>query len=71
VTVTWSDLGLTGRKMVRDLWRQVNLGELTESLNIGAAAWSGVGEDVRGNERPSRKTENQKPPEVRNRINNR
>jgi len=29
VTATWSDLGLAGRKMVRDLWRQINLGEFT------------------------------------------
>jgi alpha-galactosidase len=27
VTATWSDLGLTGKRMVRDLWRQVNLGK--------------------------------------------
>ena len=26
VTVKWSDLGVTGRQDVRDLWRQVNLG---------------------------------------------
>ena len=26
VTATWSDLGLTGRRLVRDLWRQKNLG---------------------------------------------
>jgi alpha-galactosidase len=29
VTAAWSELGLTGRQMVRDLWRQVNLGEFT------------------------------------------
>jgi len=27
VTVTWSDLGLTGKQKVRDLWRQKNVGE--------------------------------------------
>jgi len=29
VTVTWSDLGITGRQSVRDLWRQKDLGEFT------------------------------------------
>jgi len=29
VTVTWSDLGITGRQSVRDLWRQKDMGELT------------------------------------------
>lgn len=29
VTVKWSDLGLTGRQKVRDLWRQRDLGEFT------------------------------------------
>ena len=26
VTASWSDLGLTGRQLVRDLWRQQDLG---------------------------------------------
>jgi alpha-galactosidase len=29
VTATWSDVGLKGRQMVRDLWRQVNLGKFS------------------------------------------
>src|SRR5215469_5466558 len=27
ITVRWADLGITGRQMVRDLWRQKNLGK--------------------------------------------
>ncbi len=26
MTVKWSDLGITGRQIVRDLWRQKDLG---------------------------------------------
>ncbi|MCX6227307.1 MAG: glycoside hydrolase family 27 protein, partial [Bacteroidia bacterium] len=29
VTATWSDLGLTGKLKVRDLWRQKDLGKYT------------------------------------------
>ena len=29
VTVTWSDLGITGQQSVRDLWRQKDLGKFT------------------------------------------
>ena len=32
VTVTWSDLGLTGKQKVRDLWRQKDLGEFSGSF---------------------------------------
>jgi alpha-galactosidase len=31
VTAKWSDLGLTGKQRVRDLWRQKDLGEFTDS----------------------------------------
>jgi alpha-galactosidase len=33
VTAQWSDLGLTGRRRVRDLWRQQDLGEFTDSFS--------------------------------------
>jgi alpha-galactosidase len=33
VTVKWSDLGLSGRQTVRDLWRQKDLGEQAESYS--------------------------------------
>lgn len=29
VTVNWADLGLSGDQIVRDLWRQQNLGKFT------------------------------------------
>jgi alpha-galactosidase len=32
VTANWSDLGLTGKQSVRDLWRQKDLGEFTGSF---------------------------------------
>ena len=32
VTVNWSDLGLTGKQKVRDLWRQKDLGEFSDSF---------------------------------------
>jgi len=32
VTANWSDLGLTGKQKVRDLWRQKELGEFTGSF---------------------------------------
>lgn len=37
VTVLWSDLGINGKHMVRDLWRQKNLGVFREkfSANVG------------------------------------
>ena len=33
VTVNWSDLGLIGKQKVRDLWRQKDLGEFTDSFS--------------------------------------
>ena len=33
VTANWSDLGLTGKQKVRDLWRQKDLGEFTDSFS--------------------------------------
>jgi alpha-galactosidase len=32
VSVKWSELGLTGPQLARDLWRQVDLGTLTDEL---------------------------------------
>ena len=32
VTANWSDLGLTGKQKVRDLWRQKGLGDFTDSF---------------------------------------
>ena len=32
VTAKWSDLGLTGKQRVRDLWRQKDLGEFDGSF---------------------------------------
>jgi alpha-galactosidase len=34
VTVTWSDLGLTGKQKVRDLWRQQDLGTFDEKFQV-------------------------------------
>jgi alpha-galactosidase len=34
VTAKWSDLGLTGTQRVRDLWRQKDLGEFTDSFTV-------------------------------------
>jgi alpha-galactosidase len=41
VTVHWSDLGLTGKQKVRDLWRQVDLGVFQDSFT-GQVARHGV-----------------------------
>ena len=30
VTARWSDLGVTGKRVVRDLWRQKNVGSFAE-----------------------------------------
>jgi len=32
VTVKWEDLGISGKQIVRDLWRQKDLGEITGSF---------------------------------------
>ena len=37
VTVKWSDIGLTGKHKVRDLWRQKNLGNLAEAFTATVA----------------------------------
>lgn len=34
VTVRWSDIGVTGRQRVRDLWRQRDLGEFSNSYGM-------------------------------------
>jgi alpha-galactosidase len=42
VTVRWSDLGITGRQPVRDLWRRKNLGTHDQSFSaevLPHAAW--------------------------------
>jgi alpha-galactosidase len=31
ITAKWSDLGIQGKQRVRDLWRQKELGEFTDS----------------------------------------
>jgi alpha-galactosidase len=41
VTATWSDLGLVGRRRVRDLWRQSDLGEFEGSFS-GTVSRHGV-----------------------------
>jgi len=33
MTVKWSELGLTGRQMVRDLWLHKDVGEFTGSFS--------------------------------------
>ena len=32
VSARWSDLGLTGKQRVRDLWRQADLGEFADQF---------------------------------------
>jgi alpha-galactosidase len=34
ITVTWEELGIYGRKTVRDLWRQKDLGEFKDSIEV-------------------------------------
>jgi alpha-galactosidase len=34
VTAKWSDLGITGRQPVRDLWRRRNIGSRDESYSV-------------------------------------
>ena len=44
VTAKWSDLGLKGKRIVRDLWRQQDLGRIRGRVqDPGAAAWRGAG----------------------------
>jgi alpha-galactosidase len=33
VTVKWSELGITGKQKVRDLWRQKDLGEFADAFS--------------------------------------
>jgi alpha-galactosidase len=40
VTVKWSDLKLSGKKMVRDLWRQKDLGRFNGQFSLPVAAHS-------------------------------
>jgi alpha-galactosidase len=40
VTVKWSDLNVSGKQKVRDLWRQKNLGEFTDNFEISVAPHS-------------------------------
>ena len=42
VTARWSDLGLTGRRNVRDLWRQNDLGSVTGELVASVARHGAV-----------------------------
>ena len=37
VTVNWSDVGLTGKQAVRDLWRQKDLGGFADSFSVKVA----------------------------------
>jgi alpha-galactosidase len=41
VTVKWSDLGVSGKKPVRDLWRQKDLGESSGEFSMKVAPHSG------------------------------
>ena len=34
VSISWQKLGITGRKIVRDLWRQKDLGTFSESYSV-------------------------------------
>ena len=34
ITVDWSEIGLTGTQPVRDLWRRLDLGNVSESYSI-------------------------------------
>jgi alpha-galactosidase len=40
VTAKWSDLKITGRHVVRDLWRQKDLGAMTEAVTLEVATHS-------------------------------
>ncbi len=42
VTAQWSDLGLHGRKTVRDLWRQKDLGKFSREFQASVARHGGV-----------------------------
>jgi len=41
VTVKWSDLKISGRKVVRDLWRQKDLGKFNKEFSLNVAPHSG------------------------------
>jgi alpha-galactosidase len=34
ITVTWTDLGLSGKQHIRDLWRQKDLGDMDEKFSV-------------------------------------
>jgi alpha-galactosidase len=40
VTVKWSDLNLSGKQNVRDLWRQKNLGQFSDEFSMQVAPHS-------------------------------
>ena len=49
IDLKWSDLGLTGKQRVRDLWRQKDLGTVERRLpSQGAAPWRAAAADVAG-----------------------
>lgn len=41
ITVKWSDIGIRGRQTVRDVWRQQDLGEFTDTFST-PVGWHGV-----------------------------
>ena len=44
VTAKWADLGLKGKRIVRDLWRQQDLGKCEGEFKARrATAWCGAG----------------------------
>ncbi|HTR41440.1 MAG TPA: putative Ig domain-containing protein [Pseudomonadales bacterium] len=40
ITAKWSDLGISGQRNVRDLWRQKDLGQFTDSFAVSVAPHS-------------------------------
>jgi alpha-galactosidase len=46
ITVSWSDLGISGKWLVRDLWEHADKGNLPRSIYCpGSIAWDGGAED--------------------------
>ncbi|BDI30415.1 alpha-galactosidase [Capsulimonas corticalis] len=42
ITVTWAQLGLTGKQPIRDLWRRKDIGALTHGYTVSVPAHSAV-----------------------------
>ena len=62
ITAKWSDVGVTGKQAVRDLWRQKDLGEFDGEFTATVAGAASCGSHASRNRRrpPTRKTDSRR-----------